>query len=145
MTEWQVVRKRVRVLTQPTQRKSRDEISKLVLMVVQEWIPSGIRLLAIYGSVGRNTHTKHSDVDIVVIVNNKHPFNEWAELASCLKQRLGLSVDLIMLQFADKAVDHTDVDFYENVLTDAHCLIGNSPSDVFFSVLRGKWIRGVSK
>jgi predicted nucleotidyltransferase len=125
-------------------KKSREEIAKIVFVSIIEHIAqTNIHCLALCGSVGRNTHSKDSDVDVILILNKEISSKKYAAIVNDLPKKLHLELDLIILLFKNKIIrldEHTK-QFYENDINDAYHLIGNDNiADIFLSSLLFKHV-----
>lgn len=120
-------------------KKSRADIGRIVLETVTACIPiKHVQLLAVVGSAGRDQHTEHSDVDILLIMKKRATTVNWNTLAKVLQTSLCLFVDLVVMSFQDKLLAFSDDDtlFYENAAKDAFLLMGKNVSDIWFSERR---------
>lgn len=55
-----------------------------------------VESLAIFGSYTKNTHTKNSDLDLLVTFSDPPSFFKFIRLENHLSELLGINVDLVM-------------------------------------------------
>ncbi len=60
----------------------------------------GVRTLAVFGSIARDEAADNSDVDVLVVFNQRATFDIYMDLKFYLEELLGMSVDLV----TDKAL-----------------------------------------
>jgi len=60
----------------------------------------GVRTLAVFGSIARDEAADSSDVDVLVVFNQRATFDIYMDLKFYLEELLGMSVDLV----TDKAL-----------------------------------------
>lgn len=75
----------------------KDCIDRLAAYKTEKGSSLGITRLGIFGSVARDQHTEHSDLDVVVEMDNPS-LRKMYELESNLCQMFGCKVDVVQMR-----------------------------------------------
>ncbi len=121
---------------------SNKELQQTIINQVRELVCKCLSLdvlrnCYIVGSVARNTFTKDSDVDIILIMTKRSKF-DFDGLWKQLQVTIGRNVDLLVFLFKNVFINHSDCDmmFFDNDVSDAITICGNSQGsmkDIYLS------------
>lgn len=121
---------------------SKEDVLNKMISIFEKY-KNSMKGCFLYGSTSRNTHTKTSDIDILIIWNKFVSINIATQFKNELEKTFLKNIDLVCMIHRNKIIyNFNDIStqnevFIENVYRDAIPIFGNK-RDILFSENVGK-------